>query len=155
MQTRIIRFCAVIFIACLVVAGIYAAWLYGTGASSRSAWYAVYLDTGDLYFGHLSSFPSFALTDAWYVQHTPQGDLSVSDFSKVSWKPVGVIQINRQHVVWTARIASDSPLLSAMTPQPSSNDHSYTGPGMNEIPLMPGAGGDATSSASSVPNLIH
>ena len=148
MQTKIIRFIAVIFVACLIIAGGYAVWLYGTGVASRSTWYAVYLDTGDLYFGHLSSFPSFSLSDAWYVQHSPQGDVSVSDFAKVSWKPVGIIQLNRQHVVWTARIASDSPLIAAMNNQaPAGGTASESG----GLPLPPSGNSASTSSASSVP----
>lgn len=148
MQTKVIRFIAVVFIACLVVAGGYAVWLYGTGIASRATWYAVYLDTGDLYFGHLSSFPSFSLSDAWYVQHSPQGSASISDFSKVSWKPVGSIQLNRQHVVWTARIASDSPLIAAMNaPAPAGG----TASGLENLPFSPPENNAPSSSASSVP----
>ena len=79
----------------------------------------------------------------------------MNDFSKVSWKPVGIIQINRQHVVWTARIASDSPLLSAMTAPPSSDNNSFMGSGINGVPLVPVTGEPTTSNASSAPNLIH
>lgn len=148
MQTKIIRFIAVVFVACLIASGVYAIWLYGTGVASRATWYAVYLDTGDLYFGHLSSFPSLSLSDAWYVQHSPQGNVSVSDFSKASWKPAGSIQLNRQHVVWTVRIASDSPLIAAMNAQPQAGGSVPESGGL--LPASPG-GSASTSGTSSVP----
>ena len=155
MQTRIIRFVAVVFIACLVIVGLYAIWFYSTGQSGRSTWSAVYLDTGDLYFGHLSSFPSLILSNAWYVQHTPQGDLSVNDFSKTSWKPQGTIRINGRHVVWTARIASDSPLISAMAAGSLPNGGSSVGSGVNGVPFVSDISQGTASSASSTPGPAH
>ncbi|MFA6494951.1 MAG: hypothetical protein WC246_01490 [Candidatus Paceibacterota bacterium] len=152
MQTKIIRVVALIFIGCLIIAGIGAAWFSVVGVRADAAWYAVYLDTGDLYFGHLSWFPSTTLSHAWYVQHSSQGDLSVNDFSKVSWKPAGTIQINRQHLVWTAQIASDSPLLSVMSDQTHSAGVPYID-GLKEnigLPLAsPGEGTMAPAASSS------
>jgi len=155
MQTKIIRFVAVIFIACLVIAGVYAAWSYGTGQSGPSTWSAVYLDTGDLYFGRLSSFPSLVLSNAWYVQHTPQGDLSVNDFSKASWKPQGTIRINSRHVVWTARIASDSPLISAMVAGSLPGGGSSVESGINPVQLVPDVHQGTASSGPLAPGPAH
>ena len=147
MQTKIIRFIAVVFVAGLVVAGGCAIWFYSTGAGGGS-WTAVYLDTGDLYFGRLSSFPTLSLSDAWYVQHSPQGDVSISDFSKASWKPAGNIQLNRQHIVWTVHIAPDSPLIAAMTAKTPSD---ALPPALGNLPLAsPPQGTAVPSNASSV-----
>lgn len=79
------------------------------------SYYAVYLDTGDLYFGKLSRFPYLSISNVWYLQRdAQQQSLSISDFSKVVWLPENKIRINPDKVVWTVKLTKDSPLLSSV-----------------------------------------
>jgi hypothetical protein len=159
MRKKIIWIVVAVIILILILgigAAAYVGWRHISDAWGNAKWYAVYLDTGDLYFGHLSHDDSLTLSDVWYVQHSTQGDPSINDFSKVSWKPEGTIKINREHIVWTAPIASDSPLLSAMHSLEASGADSYSGPAINSLPLVPATnGGAAASSASSAPAVAH
>jgi hypothetical protein len=83
-------------------------WYFYRGSSN---YYAVYLDTGDLYFGKLSTFPNMTLSDVWYLQRDSQGNSSLSEFIKTPWGPEGSININRDRIVWTAKLSDVSQLI--------------------------------------------
>lgn len=74
----------------------------------------VYMQTGDIYFGKLSTFPSWKLSDAWYLERTQDGALTVQQFSKVIWGPEGEIQLQPKAVLWTAPLDNDSPVIAIM-----------------------------------------
>jgi hypothetical protein len=74
-------------------------------------YYAVYLDTGDLYFGKLSTFPDLTLSNVWYLQRDSQGNNSLSELIKAPWGPEGSIKINRDKIVWTAKLSDVSQLI--------------------------------------------
>lgn len=76
---------------------------------------AVYLDTGDLYFGKLTLLPKFQLTDAWLIQPgLEEGTTSIARFSDAAWKPAGAINFARDHVVFWAPIAEGSQMIDAI-----------------------------------------
>jgi hypothetical protein len=110
---------------------------------SRNYW-AIYLDTGDLYFGKLNYFPRFSLTDAYLLQRneqSPQNPFSVSKFSNAFWGPEDKIYINKEKIVWKTKLKSDSQVVnfiknpqsapSAQTSQPTSQ------PPVQIIPIQP------------------
>jgi len=95
----------------LVALAAVAVLMWQRGNFSRS-YYAVYLDTGDLYFGELSRFPYFSLSNVWYLQRDSQGQgNTLSEFAKAAWGPEDKIKINRDRVVWTAKISNASELI--------------------------------------------
>jgi hypothetical protein len=53
--------------------------------ASEDNYYAVYLRTGDLYFGKISWFPKFSLTDVWFLQRATDNTGQVG-FSLVRFK---------------------------------------------------------------------
>lgn len=78
-------------------------------------YYAVYLDTGDMYFGKLSHFPRLSLSDVWYIQRNPQDSqepLSISKFERVFWGPEDKLYLNEKNIVWKTKLKSDSPVLN-------------------------------------------
>lgn len=79
-----------------------------------SSYYAVYLNTGDLYFGKLSTFPSMKLSDVWYLQRDQQNQLALSEFSKVLWGPRGDLKLSSDSIVWMAKISSESQILPVL-----------------------------------------
>ncbi|MCL5011880.1 MAG: hypothetical protein M1320_00440 [Patescibacteria group bacterium] len=100
------------FIALVVVVVVLVVlWIVGTFSSS---YYAVYLNTGDLYFGKLSPF-SDTLSNAWYIQRDAQSQsLGLADFSKVAWGAEGTIKLNDKNVVWMAQLSDKSPIVPVL-----------------------------------------
>lgn len=103
------------------------------------SYYAVYLRTGDVYFGKLVHFPVFGLQQVYLLQANQgnqQNPLSVQKFSNLFWGPEDFIRINREEVVWMVRLRSDSQLsqLFAANPNlvsPSQEQGQQTSPPQN------------------------
>ena len=78
-------------------------------------YWAVYLDTSDMYFGKLNYFPQLSLSDVWYIQRNPQDSqnpLSISKFERVFWGPEDKLYLNEKNIVWKTKLKSDSPVLN-------------------------------------------
>lgn len=89
---------------------------------TSSPMYAVYLKTGDLYFGKLVNFPSFGLKDVYTIsvnQQDQKNPISVQKFSNVFWGPGDFMKINRDQVVWTNELSSDSQLVQLVKQNPN------------------------------------
>ncbi len=126
-KTNKILLFAVIVLAAVVVilGGVY----YWQKFGSQKTYYAVYLDTGDLYFGELSTFPHWSLSDVWYLQRNSQGNTSLAQFSKSPWGPDGTIELNKDKIVWSAKISDTSqliPYLNGSASELNSNQQSGT-----------------------------
>ncbi len=83
--------------------------------------YAVYLRTGDLYFGKLVKFPYFGLKQVYLFQVNPQNQqspLSVQKFSNIFWGPEDFIKINKENVVWLAKLNKDGQLYQLIKNNP-------------------------------------
>jgi hypothetical protein len=79
----------------------------------ENPYYAVYVNDGNIYFGKISSFPKFSLTDAWLLQNPGNsGELTVSRFSEAIWGPSDRICINPDNIVWKVKLREDSQLLA-------------------------------------------
>ena len=88
---------------------------------SGPSYYAVYLKTGDLYFGQLSSFPSFSLSHVYLLQVNAQdkeNPVNVQKFSNVFWGPEDSMKINRDEVAWYTKLKSDSQLIKLIQTNP-------------------------------------
>ena len=79
---------------------------------------AVYLTSGDMYFGKLSWFPSPHLTDVWYLQRTQgqngQVQVSVQPFTSVFWGPSNEISLNSKNILFTTRLMTSSQVVQAI-----------------------------------------
>lgn len=107
----------VVVVLLLALVGIIA-WQAWFGSPS---YYAVYLKTGDLYFGQLSRFPSFGLSHVYLLQVDTQNQknpVNVQKFSNVFWGPEDFIKINREEVVWSSRLRDDSQLVRLIQTNP-------------------------------------
>lgn len=114
----------------------------------NSSWHAVYLRTGELYFGHLTRLPFFGLKNVYMLQANPsntQAPLSIQKFSKVFWGPKDEIRLNRSEVVWMteldrngqlAQILRDNPELEV--PQTGQPAESFSQ--IPETPVIPPTG---------------
>ncbi len=84
---------------------------------SPSEYAAVYLSTGDIYFGKINKFPHLSLENVWYLQRgvdaQNQAQMSVVPLKNSFWGPVDKINLNSKQVVWWTYIKNGSQLLEA------------------------------------------
>ena len=86
-----------------------------------SSWHAVYLRTGELYFGHLTRLPYFGLRNVYMLQANPsntEAPLSIQKFSKVFWGPEDEIRLNRSEVVWMTELDRNGQLAQILRDNP-------------------------------------
>ncbi len=73
----------------------------------------VYLDTGEIYVGRLSTFPRLILDDGYILQIVPneedpsQTGFQLAPLSSTLWAPKRVY-LNEDHVVFSAEVRDDS-----------------------------------------------
>ncbi len=85
------------------------------------AYYAVFLRTGDLYFGQLTRFPSFGLKNVYMLQVNQQNQenpISIQKFVNIFWGPENKLKINRDEVVWIAKLNPEGQLAQVMETNP-------------------------------------
>ncbi len=90
------------------------------GGFALRPYHAVYLQTGDMYFGELVTFPRFGLKNV-HVLQLGQGDTppSIQKLTDAVWGPKNFIEINRSQVVWTAELDTTKELGTFLTQGPS------------------------------------
>lgn len=86
--------------------------------ASLSPYSAVYLSTGDVYFGILDWSPSPHMEDAWFLERTTnsagQSAVGAYPLSQVSWGPAGAVYFNAQDIVFWTRLSSTSSVAQLM-----------------------------------------
>ena len=110
-----------LIILIIVIAVIIVGWLVWKLFLAPVTFHAVYLTTGDLYFGQLAQFPSFGLKQPYTIQVDTQNQeapLSVQRFSSVFWGPGDFMKINRENVVWVVELASQGQLAQLLRNNP-------------------------------------
>jgi hypothetical protein len=119
-MSKLNKILLILVIVLLIVLGGVISWQkFGT----EKPYFAVYLSTGDMYFGKLNYFPRLSLSDVWYLQRNPddtQNPLSLTPFKGAFWGPEDKIYLNSKDIVWKVKLKSDSPVLSYIkNPQPT------------------------------------
>lgn len=72
-------------------------------SNGTRAHYAVYLTTGDVYFGRIVRFPAFGLKDVYLLQVNARDEknpVNVQKFSSLFWGPGDFMKINERNVAW-------------------------------------------------------
>jgi hypothetical protein len=102
MTTTLTRRSLWILAAALVGALIALALAWQAGLITRSHYIAVYLQTGDIYFGKQVGLWGFTLENVWFFERRQDGSLALIPLSGAAWHPSEPIHINRDQVVfWT------------------------------------------------------
>lgn len=75
-------------------------------------YYAVYLSTGDIYFGKLTCFSKYVLKDPYYLrmggnEGTP---ITVESFQEAFWGPGETLRLNPENVIWISKLNPASPV---------------------------------------------
>lgn len=87
----------------------------------KDGYYAVYLRTGDIYFGKIVKFPYFGLKNVYTIQMTqdPSNPLRIQKFTDVFWGPEDYLKLNRDEVVWYTQLKSDGQLYQLLKTNPN------------------------------------
>jgi len=88
---------------------------------SKSGYSAVYLESGDLYFGRVQRFPTFGLRGVVSIQPTQdeKTPLVVTKFTNLFWGPQDFMRINREKVVWIVDLSKDGQLATVLRDNPN------------------------------------
>jgi hypothetical protein len=105
----------VVVVVLLVGAGVWVGINIMTGSSSQtvlSPYSAVYLSTGDIYFGKLDWSPSPHMEGAWFLQRGTDAKgnptVGVYPFNQVAWGPSSDVYFNTQQIVFWTRLNGTS-----------------------------------------------
>jgi hypothetical protein len=117
MNKRLILIFILIVIVIIILAGWLALTLMRSNESGPSAYSAVYLSTGDIYFGKLSWFPRPHLKEVWYLQRgvdqQNQPQLGIAQFKNAFWGPMDEIYLNPKEIIFWTSLRKDSQLAKA------------------------------------------
>jgi lipopolysaccharide export LptBFGC system permease protein LptF len=82
--------------------------------ATKNPYYAVYLKTGDMYFGKLSRFPKLNLSDIWFLQASmeEQGGFNLKRYDDAVFGPKDKIEINKDNIVWISKLRDDSQVVN-------------------------------------------
>jgi len=82
----------------------------------KNPYHAVFLRSGDMYFGKLSRFPKLTLSDVWFLQVTTQENqqagFNLARFSNAVFGPEDKMEINKENVVWISKLRDDSQVVN-------------------------------------------
>ena len=103
---------ALIIATILLIILIYFSYIDKTKAI-KNPYYAVYLKTGDMYFGTISRFPKFVLSGVWFLQGSTSelGDYNLHKFQDAIFGPIDKIEINRDNIIWISKLRDDSEIM--------------------------------------------
>lgn len=116
------KFLIIILVLLIVILGV-GVWLgikffSSSNLDGPSEYAAVYLKTGDIYFGKLSFFPWPRLKNVWFLQRTldsqNQPQLGILPLKNVFWGPVDKIYLNPQEIVFWTYLRKNSQLTEAL-----------------------------------------
>lgn len=110
-MSKLNKILLVIVIVLLVALSAVVYWQRG---GFEKPYWAVYLNTGDLYFGKLSRFPGLSLSGVLLLQRNPQdtqNPLSLAKFKEVFWGPEDKIYLNDENIVWKTKLRTDSQII--------------------------------------------
>lgn len=79
---------------------------------------AVYLETGEIYFGSMRWFPSPRLSNVMFLQQTQEQGLQLDSFTNAVWQPQEPLHISRDKIVFWTYLAPTSPVVQAIEGRP-------------------------------------
>jgi hypothetical protein len=101
----------------IIVFGVCVGLVWGRG-SGTSSYTAVFLTSGDVYFGKLSWFPWPHLTNVWFLQRgvdqQNQPQLALTPFKSLFWGPAGNVYLNPKQILFWAPVGADSQVAKAL-----------------------------------------
>lgn len=78
---------------------------------NASSYYAVFMSTGDMYFGQLHRFPKLGLASVYALQKNTDNretPFSLVKFGDAFWGPQDYMQLSKENVLWISKLKADS-----------------------------------------------
>ncbi len=118
------KFYTIALIIAIILLGILVYISFINKVDKKPTYHAVFLRTGDMYFGKLSRFPKLTLSDVWFIQRNvdeKQGGFNLMKYSNAMFGPEDKMEINKENVVWISKLRNDSQVVNYIqsTPQPT------------------------------------
>ena len=108
----------ILLVSVIILLLVLVGFVYWQKVGFQGNYYAVYLETGDLYLGRLNKFSRYSLTDIYYIQRNPdnsQQPLTLQRLDQVFWQPENKIKFNPEKVFWMAKLKSGSDVMNFLT----------------------------------------
>lgn len=107
-----------IVVVVLIALGVWLGMSFFGGQAEDSDYSAVYLSTGDIYFGKLSWLPTPHMTDVWFLNRTVdsknQPQVGVAPMQGVFWGPSKTVYLNPKNIILWTRLKTDSQLVKGI-----------------------------------------
>lgn len=148
-------FWGVVVLVVLIAIGAWV-WMEMTAAKDTdgpSAYSAVYLTSGDIYYGKLSWFPQPHLTNVWYLQRSTdtsgKTQVAVVPLKSVFWGPVDEITLNTSQILFWTHLKNSSQLVSGFeNPQSLQQSASSTAETASGTPSTQSSSSSTTATSS-------
>lgn len=117
---KLLIWSAVVIVVLVAVAVLYFSWSGGAKSDDfkASQFTAVYLSTGDIYFGKMDWFPYPRMTNVWFIQRSVdqknQPQFGLAPFKGIFWTPIDEISFNPKDIVFWTKIKDGSQLAQAL-----------------------------------------
>lgn len=119
-------------------------------------YYAVYLISGDVYFGKMNKFPNLSLSDVYFLVRGK--DVSGADafalqrLQDAVWGPENMLYLNPKNILWKAKLRKDGAAMKVIAGEDGVSNalpNEIVLPGTNEINMLPdGEPSNASSTES-------
>ena len=148
----------VLVVLVAIGAGVWMAVSASKDPNGASPYSAVYLSTGDIYFGTLDWSPSPHMENAWFLQRGTDAKgnptVGVYPFSQVAWGPSNAVYFNSNQIIFWTRLNSTSSIAQLIA-NPAAATAAQQSAAAAQIPASPVTStststSTATSSASTV-----
>lgn len=103
----------------------YLGYAYGKGTFpfKEKGWQAVQLTNGDVYYGRLSTFPSYKITDVHFIQQVPSENeeetpgTELVPLNNMFFGPKNVMHLEKSQILWWTDLSEDSQIKQALENQ--------------------------------------
>lgn len=140
---------AVIVIVIVIALGVWLGFRFFStpDPAGPSQYSAVFMVTGDIYYGKLSWFPWPRLKEVWFLQRgvdpqSQQVQLGIAPFRTAFWGPVDSIYLNPKQILLWTRLRNDSQVAQAFANpallQPQAQPQPQAGPPTGDFQGPPG-----------------
>lgn len=119
-MSKVNKFFIVITIVLVLITIGLAVYMFISQNKKTDIYSAVYLESGDIYFGKLHTFPKTYLTDIYLLQknNAPQTSGTtpyiLSKFADSMWGPTDYLALNRDKIIWIGKLKNDSTVVKAI-----------------------------------------
>ena len=106
-----------LIVVVLIIILIYFGYAYGRKAFpfGPEKWQAVQLQNGNVYYGHLKTFPCYKLTDVYFIQNIQNETSTISQLQPLNslfFGPENIMYFQKNQILWWANLSSDSIILN-------------------------------------------